>query len=86
MTYRTPVSQNLFDIVLPTTAKTFNPFTPCSSSLVGPVYSYNISAIDGQREGNFIHVTSNGDPASLQNVVTITDEHTNFAPKLVDKT
>jgi hypothetical protein len=31
---------------------------------------------------NFIHVTSNGDPESLQNVVTIMDEHI----KLADKT
>ena len=40
MTYRTPVSQNLSDMVVPTTAKTFNPFIPRSSSFVGPAYSY----------------------------------------------
>ena len=73
-------------MVVPTTAKTFNPSTSRSSPLVGPVYSYNISAIDGQREVNFLHVTSNGELTSLQNVVTITDEHTNYAPKLADKT
>ena len=36
MTYRTSVPQNLFDMVVPTTVKTFNPFTLCSSFL-GPL-------------------------------------------------
>ena len=37
MTYRTPVSQNLFDMVVPTIAKPLTPFTPLSSSLLGPL-------------------------------------------------
>jgi len=37
MTYRTPVSQNLFDMVVPPTAKTLTHFTPPTSSLLGPI-------------------------------------------------
>ena len=37
------MSQNLFDMVVPTTAKTFKPFTPRSSSFPGPVYSYTVA-------------------------------------------
>jgi len=47
MTHRTPLSQNLFDMGVPITAKTFNPFTPRSSSFIGPVYSYNVHDPEG---------------------------------------
>jgi len=44
MTYRTPVSPNRFDLVVPTTAKTLTHFAPSSSSLLGPLvlYCYNV--------------------------------------------